>query len=187
MAGFLIVFMAAQAQSQTIPTRKPGLWEVVIRGEHEPDTRAIKVLQCTDHEAEAQTLMSIAPGQEDCQPPEVTQENTGHRQIRTVCVVHDSRVNTSIELSGDLDRHYSGTLDTHYSRADIPSPGRKVFEGRWLGECRPGMKPGDMLLPNGVTVNVLQKSKPHDHHPEIPLDADIPASGAGPRTGEVRP
>ena len=28
-------------------------------------------------------------------------------------------------------------------------------QARWLGPCRPGMKPGEMVLPNGVTVNVM--------------------------------
>jgi hypothetical protein len=33
---------------------------------------------------------------------------------------------------------------------------KAVIDGRHVGACPAGMKPGDMVLPNGLTINVVQ-------------------------------
>ena len=38
------------------------------------------------------------------------------------------------------------------------------FQGRWLGSCAPGQKPGDMVLPNGITVNVVDAAARASKH-----------------------
>ena len=37
--------------------------------------------------------------------------------------------------------------------------GRMLIEGRWLGTCSAGQRAGDMVLPNGITVNVVDDKK----------------------------
>ncbi|RMA63152.1 hypothetical protein C8C96_4231 [Acidovorax sp. 100] len=164
----LAVVVNQAAWAQTLPTRKAGLWEVSIRPEGAADTAVLKVLQCTDRATDALTLMSIAPGQENCGKPGVARlKEKGHR-IRTACHVHEQRVDTVMELKGDLMSRYEGRLETRYPSMVSQTPPPKVFEGRWLGECRAGMRPGDMLLPNGVTVNVVddrrRAEERQDHH-----------------------
>ncbi|PJI96654.1 hypothetical protein CLU85_1408 [Acidovorax sp. 69] len=153
LALAVVVHQAAWAQS--VPTRKAGLWEVSIRAEGEAEALALKVLQCTDRASDALTLMSIAPGQENCRKPVVERLKTKGYRIRTACVVHEQRVNTVMDLRGDVTSRYEGRLETRYPTMASQTPSPKLFEGRWLGECRAGMRPGDMLLPNGVTVNVV--------------------------------
>jgi len=33
-----------------------------------------------------------------------------------------------------------------------------VIDGRHVGPCPAGMKPGDLILPNGLTLNLVQLS-----------------------------
>ena len=86
------------AQTQSLPKRKPGLWEVTIRGAGDSMMRQQKVQQCTSAEAESIMLLSVVPGQEHCHDVAVKKSGKVH-EIRTTCYVHDNRVEAAVELS----------------------------------------------------------------------------------------
>lgn len=169
LCAVLAAVPAAQANAPAakkaapLPARKTGLWEVTLRGEgltlKRPGQAAQTVQQCTSAEAEPVMLLSIVPGQENCREVRVGRRAKGGHDIRTVCQVHDNRVETHMELQGDLQSAYSGTFEVKYAQTPLHNTGRMVFEGRWLGPCRSGQRPGDMVLPNGVTVNVVDDKK----------------------------
>ena len=50
------------AQTQSLPVRKAGLWEVTIRGAGDSMMRQQKVQQCTNEEVESIMLLSVVPG-----------------------------------------------------------------------------------------------------------------------------
>lgn len=158
----------AQAQSQApqpLPARKPGLWEVTVRGAGEPAGRGQTVRQCTTQQAEPIMLLAVVPGQEHCHEVKVRKTARGH-EVRTLCYVHDNRVDATVELTGDLDAAYRGVFEVKYSKPVRFNPGRTEFEGRWLGACQAGQRAGDMVLPNGATVNVVddrKRAESHDH------------------------
>ena len=164
LLAFSAVLWAAQAiaheapgahgKKSPLPARKSGLWEVTLRGDSPGPRQGQTVLQCTSTEAEAHMLMSIVPGQENCREARAVRRAGGY-DIRTVCQVHDNRIETRLELAGDLQSAYAGRFSVKYSQPPSHDPGPTVFEGRWLGACKPGQRPGDMVLPNGVTVNVV--------------------------------
>ncbi len=154
------------AQTQSLPVRKPGLWEVTIRGVGDSMMRQQKVQQCTSEEAESIMLLSVVPGQEHCHDVTVKKSGKEHErhEIRTTCYVHDNRVEAAVELSGDLQATYRGVFEVTYSKPVRFNPGRTEFEGRWLGACKAGQRVGDMLLPNGATVNVVDDRKRAEAH-----------------------
>jgi hypothetical protein len=153
--------LLAQAQAPQLPARKPGLWEVTVRGAGNPGAREQKVWQCTDRQAEPIMLLAVVPGQEHCHEARVKKIAQGH-EVRTTCYVHDNRVDATVQLSGDLRAAYRGTFEVQYSKAVRFNPGRTEFEGRWLGACKAGQQAGDMVLPNGATVNVVDDRKRAD-------------------------
>lgn len=146
------------ANAQQMPARKPGLWEVTVRSTGNSVTNEQKVLQCTDRQAEPIMLLAIVPGQEHCHSVRV-KKNARGREVRTVCYVHDNRVDATVQLSGDLQTAYLGVFEVTYSKPVRFVPGRTEFEGRWLGECGAAQRPGDMVLPNGAKVNVVEDRK----------------------------
>ncbi|WP_460480062.1 DUF3617 domain-containing protein [Comamonas humi] len=147
------------AAAQPMPARKPGLWEVAIAGGQGAASRPVTVQQCTDRASDAQVLLSIVPGQEHCDAPTVHRQGRRYR-IENQCAVHGRRLNLQMELSGDLGARYEGSYEVLPERtAGGPPAEARRFEARWLGECRAGMQPGDMVLPNGITVQVLKQ--PH--------------------------
>lgn len=154
---------AGVAQADELPVRKPGLWEVSILGAGQSVMRQQKVLQCTTPEVDGVTLMSIVPGQEHCHETTVKRED-GQIHVQTVCFVHDNRVHARLRFSGDFQQSYQGQFEVSYSKPVAHNPGLTHFNGRWLGACKPGMQPSDMVLPNGVTVNVRESLKRNESH-----------------------
>ena len=151
---------SAAARKSPLPARKSGLWEVMLRSDTPGPRMGQTVRMCTNAESEPVMLMAIVPGQEDCHEIKATRraKGTGY-DIRTVCYVHDNRVETRMELTGDLLSAYEGRFAAKFSQPTARPSVPTVFEGRWLGACQPGQRPGDMVLPNGVTVNVVDDKK----------------------------
>lgn len=149
--------------------RKAGLWEVTVRSDdlvlrRRGQARQLvqTVQMCTDKAVEAVMLMAVVPGQENCR--EVSSKRLGAKaggawQIQTDCVVHGKRVNADIRIEGNLQSSYRGSYDVKYPTSPLYNSGRMLFAGRWLGNCQPHQRPGDMVLPNGVTVNVVDDRK----------------------------
>lgn len=168
------------AQKMPLPARKPGLWEVTVRNDElmlrrqgQAHSRPQTVQMCTSAEAEAVMLFAIVPGQQNCHRLSVRRHNAkegGGWSVRSECFVHDNPTEADMQLTGDLTREYRGAYTVKYPRTPISNTGRMVFEGRWLGACKLGQRPGDMVLPNGVTVNVvddMQRAEAgHAHEPE---------------------
>ena len=151
---------AKKAPNNPLPARKSGLWEVTLRSDTPGPRQGQTVQQCTSAEAERVMLMSIVPGQENCRETTVARRAKGAGyDMRTVCYVHDNRVEARMELTGDLQSAYAGRFSVKYSQTPLRDPGPTAFEGRWLGACQPGQRPGDMVLPNGITVNVVDDKK----------------------------
>ena len=151
---------SAAAHKSPLPARKSGLWEVMVRSDTPGPRQGQTVLQCTSTEAERVMLMAVVPGQENCREIKVARRAKGAGyDIHTVCYVHDNRVEARMELTGDLQSAYAGRFSVKYSQAPVRDPGPMAFEGRWLGACRPGQRLGDMVLPNGVTVNVVDDKR----------------------------
>lgn len=157
-----------EGSKPTLPARKSGLWEVtersddlVLKRHGQASSKPQTVLQCTRKEDDAYMLLPIKPGR-SCGEVKITRRAPsagGGHDIRTVCYVHDNRVETRMELQGDLETSYRGAYEVKYAQTPMDNTGRRLFEGRWLGECKPGQRAGDMTLPNGITVNVLDDKK----------------------------
>lgn len=138
--------------------RKPGLWSVSLWDDTRSVMRAVKVRQCTDLRTEPEVLLSILPAQENCTALDVLSD--GEKMIiRTRCKTHDMDVSGEMTLTGDLQSAYQGEAMVSFKRGFASSvPGRKqFFKAQWLGPCPVGMIPGEMLLSNGIKVNVLNK------------------------------
>ena len=160
------------AASAPLPVRKAGQWELTVRsdelvlqrqGQSKPRPQTVRM--CTDAAAEPVMLLAIVPGQEDCHELKVRRRGKGGGyDITATCYVHENRLNAQVELLGDLQSAYSGSFRVTYPQTPIHNTGRMVFEGRWLGACLSGQRPGDMVLPNGVTVNVVDDRKRAENH-----------------------
>lgn len=176
-----LALLSAQAASgkpgdprADLPARKAGLWEVTVMAHAPRGMGGMRQLpqtvrQCTDARAERVMLFAILPAQENCRDIRVAkrgaQKGDGY-DIDSVCSTHGRRVKARMALRGDLITVYSGTYTAEYPEFPQNNSGPVDFQGRWLGNCTPGQRPGDMVLPNGAVVNVVDdvgRAEKHAH------------------------
>jgi len=72
-----------------------------------------------------------------------------------VCDIGGSRMHSKSTMVLDGDSAYRTEIDTTY---DPPFMGqtkaRMVMTARNVGACKPGQRPGDVVMPNGLTMNM---------------------------------
>lgn len=168
---------AAQPKAgEPLPARQAGLWEVMVRSDDlllrrqgQAKARPQTVRMCTDAKAEPVMLFAIVPGQENCRKVTTTRRSAeagGGWDIHTVCSVHDNQVEMRMQLTGDLRTTYQGSFNATFRDTPMNNTGRMLFEGRRLGACLAQQRAGDMVLPNGVTVNVVDDRRRAEAHGE---------------------
>jgi Protein of unknown function (DUF3617) len=143
-----VVFFIASALAAELPARKAGLWEITIAGPH-----SMKVWQCSDapsDQAMAQAGIGL-PG--DCAKRDV-QESGNTITIDSVCRSAGKTTTSHIVITGSLDSKYSMTVTSHAPGMSVRGP--MALYAEWLGPCRADQKPGDVIMPDGTTVNLLK-------------------------------
>ncbi|WP_137043660.1 DUF3617 family protein [Pseudolabrys sp. FHR47] len=145
-----------------MPQRKAGLWELKMEfvGGNIPGQT---MKQCVD--AATDKLMNQAYGGasgEACSKQDVSKSGNT-MTIDSVCKFGPATMTSHAVVTGSFDSAY--TVDVQSSRAGgPPMPGgadtHMRISATWLGACAAGQKPGDIVMPNGMTMNVLDMPRP---------------------------
>lgn len=155
------VFTAAPVFAFDMPARKPGLWEIKMDfvGRKLP---AHVVKQCID--AASDKVMNSQFGgsvQEACSKQDM-QKSSGSITIDSLCKFGDATTTSHAVVTGNFDSAYTVHI-TSTREGGRPLPGmapsgatEMTVAAKWLGPCAADQKPGDMIMPNGVKVNVLE-------------------------------
>jgi hypothetical protein len=152
------------ALAAEMPPRKAGLWEMrmTLEGQKMPPQLA---QHCID--AETDKMMSdMGNGmqKEMCQKHEMTKSGD-MLVVDSVCNIGGVSTTTRAEISGNFDSAY--IVKVNSKREDSPAakkmPGpaemSMTIAAKWAGECKKGQKPGDMIMPGGVKINVRDMQK----------------------------
>jgi len=72
-----------------------------------------------------------------------------------VCKIGDTTATSHTVFSGEFDRTYHGEIRTKYS-PPLMGKGESVtlVDAKWTGPCQSDQKPGDMIMPNGMKINI---------------------------------
>ncbi|MEW5888304.1 MAG: DUF3617 family protein [Pseudomonadota bacterium] len=144
---------AHAALAADLPKRRSGLWQITNSSPGMP-AGGMTMQQCIDENTDDMMRQSLGGATDtQCAQQEVRRE--GERMIVTsVCRMGGTTATTRAVFTGKLDSNYRAEIKSSY---DPPMMGMKegtaVLEAKWLGPCKPGQKPGDMVLPNGMTIN----------------------------------
>ena len=148
------------APSQTPPKRKAGLWEQrVSNGDFVQVTRV-----CLDPVTETRLSWWGAQATQDiCEKNIVSRLTDGGWRFSSVCDMGTGgRTTTSGVARGDFDAHYQIQAESSTVGAAAPHMNgtrKMVIDAAWQGPCPAGMRPGDMSLPGGVKINLLDATK----------------------------
>jgi hypothetical protein len=151
--------LALPASAQlTAPQRRAGYWEQTV-SMAAPRAMTMKSQFCTDPTVEKRVsaLGQAGPGQ-NCPPPTVVRTPGGFT-FESTCQMAGRTTHTKGTATGDFQSSYRLVMDSQMT-PPIAGQGssRMQIDSKWLGPCPAGKKPGDMTMPNGMTVNILSGS-----------------------------
>ena len=153
---------AAALHAADYPPRKPGLWEMKMGdgagGANSPPAQTIQ--QCIDA-ATDQALrdMGQGMGKDACSKQEMRREGST-LVIDSVCRMGATTATSHAVVTGDFGSSYRMESSSTYKPPMMgKSSGSFVMEAKWVGPCKAGQKPGDMIMGNGMKMNVVDMMK----------------------------
>jgi Protein of unknown function (DUF3617) len=166
--SLLVMAGALPALAAELPSRKAGLWEVKTSIENRSGP-GITIQQCIDASTDQMMQSSAGPlAQAACSRRDV-QKSGNTVTIDSTCTFAGKTATSHAVITGSFDSAYTMTVT---SQSDA-LPGGKMtmtMTAKWLGPCAADQKPGDMILGNGVKMNILelQKRRPSEGVPLPP-------------------
>jgi hypothetical protein len=142
------------ALAAELPSRKAGLWEVrtSINGP------GVTTQQCIDASTDQMTQSSAGPlAQAACSKRDV-QKSGDTTTIDSTCMLAGKTATAHAVIAGSFDSSYTMTVTSESNAL----PGGKMtmtIVAKRLGPCTADQKPGDMILGNGVKINILEMQK----------------------------
>ena len=154
MMGMLCATAAAAADE--FPRRKAGLWEMKTTG---GPVGARTIQQCIDAATDDLLRTRSNEGQ-NCTRPLVERDGSRYK-VRSNCENNGVKSTVDGEYTMSGDAAYTGDMKMSF---DPPMSGvsemNMKMEGRWVGACKAGMKPGDVVMQGMPRLNVLEMGKP---------------------------
>ncbi|MEI7430052.1 MAG: DUF3617 family protein [Betaproteobacteria bacterium] len=155
--GLSATSLATSALAADMPKRKPGLWEISVRMEGTPNMGPMQ--QCIDSATDDLMQQKAKNSKQDCSVMDI--KPSGNKvTIHSVCKMEGTTATSDGVFEGAFDAKYTGTMKTRFNPPlHGQSESNMSFDGRWLGPCKPGQKPGDMIMPNMGSVNINEMMK----------------------------
>lgn len=160
IVGVIGVMPALAAE---LPSRKPGLWEIKMEFANR-STPGQTMRQCIDASTDQMMQSNLGPsGQNACSKRDV-QRSADAITIDSVCTVGGKTTTSHAVITGSFDSAYTMTVTSDSASA----PGGKssmTMAAKWLGPCTGDQKPGDMIMGNGMKINILDMQKQGGRRP----------------------
>lgn len=167
--GLLIPSVANAAFD--VPARKPGLWQMtmIFEGSHIPQQN---IKQCID--AATDKKMNSLGG-------EMQKQNCSKQDMQHVgnTIVVDSICKSGMGGTSVSHAVVTGDFNSAYTvKADIKREGgampgmpanhemKMTVDAKWLGPCAADQKPGDMIMGNGMKININSLPSMHGGTPQ---------------------
>jgi len=147
----------AQDIPANMPKRKPGLWEMQTSGMG-GQTQSTKFCLDADTDTAMYKMGTHMSGQM-CSKFHIDVQ--GGNKVVTDAVCKIDTPNGSVDMTSHSETAYQG--DTQYSTQGHITYNPAIMghsdmtitsTGHWVGQCAAGQKPGDMIMPNGQTINI---------------------------------
>ena len=150
----LALLLSSAALAEELALRKPGLWELKVarNGSGLPQ---LTMQHCTDATIDRDMNNTVSPiAKQICSRQNVQKTATGY-VADSVCSVAGGTLTSHSEVTGDFNSAYTVVTTSHSDKGlnnlrDLTTR----IEGKWLGECKPGQKPGDVIMPGGFKLNI---------------------------------
>jgi len=101
----------------------------------------------------------VGPMQKEmCSRGDVQKTATGY-VMDSSCNVGAMATTSHLEIAGDFQSAYTVQVKLHTGGggpATVPRDTTLTMEAKWLGACKTDQKPGDMIMPGGMKMNIKE-------------------------------
>jgi len=133
----LAIFAVASASADELPAQKPGVWQTTMKGTSIPGgSRSLSMCMDAATQVEAKATMK-----KNCSKNEWRHEGntwTGD----SVCTVMGNQIiaHAVTTMSGE-DAYHTEITSQSGNKSSV-----MTVDGKWLGACKPGQKPGVPMM-----------------------------------------
>jgi hypothetical protein len=158
LSALLLAGAAASgtARGDEFPPRKAGLWQIDMAmpgGQMPPQQMKMCIDAATDTEM---YRLGMSAGQGMCNAPDIHRSGSTVT-VGSVCTMGPSKVTTQAMTRFTGDTAYHTDANTKF---DPPMAGHDASvmtqDAKWAGACPADMVPGDVLMGNGMKMNIKQ-------------------------------
>jgi hypothetical protein len=151
--------MPALADPIEMPPRKAGLWEMKMQGTG--GMPGMTMQHCTDETTDKSMNTTFSPMAKDmCSKNEMKKTATGY-VTDSVCNIGGTTSTSHAEITGDFNSAYTMKVTSQSAGGAKATAGDSTMqlEAKWLGACKPDQKPGDIMMPGGMKMNIKDMEK----------------------------
>lgn len=156
-ACLLAILFAGTSVAADVPKRKSGLWEVKTQMSGMPAGIPGQgpMQMCVDQASDnVMSDRSNTRGKADCPVMDI-RPGVGKVTVHSVCRHEGTTATTDAVITGDFDKSYRSDMVTRFNPPQNSMKEMKMTqEARWLGPCKPGQKPGDIIMPGVGKMNM---------------------------------
>jgi hypothetical protein len=158
--GLLTLAPVSGAGADELPIRKAGLWEMKVMRTASP-MPDMTMQQCTDETTDKEMSTAFAPMSKDiCSKKDIHKTATGYVSD-SVCGMAGVSIASHSEIVGDFNSAYTVKTVSHTENGPAAVKGNHetTIEAKWLGACKADQKPGDIVMPGGLKINLHDMDK----------------------------
>lgn len=149
--------VAGPARADEFPPRKAGLWQVdMTMSMAQMPPQQMKM--CIDPGTDAEMYkLGISASQGMCDKPDL--HRSGNTvTVSTMCKMGDSQISTTAVTKFTGDTAYHTEAHTKMTPAPAGGSGETTItqEAKWVGPCPADMVAGDVVMGNGMKMNIKQ-------------------------------
>jgi hypothetical protein len=146
-----VVAVSSPSAADSLPPRKPGLWESKMSGMTGAPATTVK--QCIDAKTDQLVQAAVQPGA-TCSKREITKTSAGY-EVETNCTIGGIKAEGKGLITGDFVSSVKVAMTT--TMTGVPGQSSPItsnleMDSARVGDCAAGQSPGDIILPNGQVV-----------------------------------
>jgi hypothetical protein len=144
------------ASATDLPKRKSGLWESTVTMGKDLPTQTMK--ECVDEATDAEMMKMATDTSKSlggaCSKNDFRKTPTGF-ESESECAMGGATIHSKGSFTGDFSTGYQGEITTTMAPPIFGDPTSKTsITAKYLGPCSTDMKPGDVVLANGMKMNM---------------------------------
>jgi len=152
---------ASAAYALDLPIRKAGLWELkmVRAGGQLPE---MTMQHCTDETTDKDMNNMASPmAKQVCSKQDIQKTATGY-VADSVCSMGGMSTTSHALITGDFNSAYTVKTTARIQSGAAGTAAKDTtmtIEAKWLGACKADQKPGDIVMPGGMKMNIKDMEK----------------------------